>query len=108
MFVCICIALTSGAEAWYLTAKRLGLPPPRRWPTFMATYAAVYVAGDSDESQAFQGSQLLGGTGNLKNTSSFWGSPRLTHFPMDIWRCTKRKQPEMSVCLQCLCFFLKK
>ncbi|CAJ1341200.1 unnamed protein product [Effrenium voratum] len=30
--------------AWYLTAKRLGLPPPRRWPTFMATYAAVYVA----------------------------------------------------------------
>ncbi|CAK9109920.1 unnamed protein product [Durusdinium trenchii] len=30
--------------AWYLTANRTGLPPPRRWPTFLATYAAVYVA----------------------------------------------------------------
>eukprot|EP00434_Breviolum_minutum_P019028 symbB.v1.2.016774.t1/scaffold1201.1/size131815/6 len=30
--------------AWYLTAKRTGLPPPRRWKTFLATYAAVYVA----------------------------------------------------------------
>ncbi|CAL1135987.1 unnamed protein product [Cladocopium goreaui] len=30
--------------AWYLTAMRTGVPPPRRWKTFLATYAAVYVA----------------------------------------------------------------
>ncbi|CAE7252891.1 unnamed protein product, partial [Symbiodinium microadriaticum] len=32
------------AVAWYLTAKRLGVSPLQKWPTFLATYAAVYVA----------------------------------------------------------------
>eukprot|EP00933_Yihiella_yeosuensis_P020504 TRINITY_DN16429_c0_g1_i1.p1 TRINITY_DN16429_c0_g1~~TRINITY_DN16429_c0_g1_i1.p1 ORF type:complete len:265 (-),score=25.12 TRINITY_DN16429_c0_g1_i1:108-833(-) len=32
------------AIAWYLVAVRNGLPPPRKWTAFAATYAAVYAA----------------------------------------------------------------
>ncbi|CAE8631596.1 unnamed protein product [Polarella glacialis] len=32
------------AIAWYLVARRTGVPPPRNWPAFLTSYAAVYLA----------------------------------------------------------------
>ncbi|CAE8740948.1 unnamed protein product [Polarella glacialis] len=32
------------AIAWYLVARRTGVPPPQSWPAFLTSYAAVYLA----------------------------------------------------------------